>query len=72
MAGILPVHLRHVFQFLYLIPQPCRFFKFQRLGRGEQLLRTDQDSALVFADPASADCETVKAYFLELARRGIW
>ena len=38
-------------------------------GRGEQLLRTDQDSALVFADVAEADLPQVRHYFLALARR---
>ena len=37
-------------------------------GRGEQLLLTDQDNALVFADVAAGDYEETKAYFLELAR----
>ncbi len=36
-------------------------------GRREQLLRTDQDSALVFSDVPSSDYEAVKAYFLDLA-----
>jgi CBS domain-containing protein len=36
-------------------------------GRREQLLRTDQDNALVFSDVAKSDHEQVKAYFLELA-----
>lgn len=38
-------------------------------GREEQLLRTDQDSALVFADPDAAAYEKAKDYFLALARR---
>lgn len=37
-------------------------------GRGEQLLRTDQDNALVFADPPEADLPAVKAWFLRLAK----
>ena len=37
------------------------------LGRGEQLLRTDQDNALVYEDVPKAEEESVKAYFLELA-----
>ena len=38
-------------------------------GRGEQLLRTDQDSALVYADVPEAEDAAVRAYFLRLARR---
>ncbi len=37
-------------------------------GRGEQLLLTDQDNALVFADVSPRDMESTKAYFLALAR----
>ena len=36
-------------------------------GRGEQLLRTDQDNALVFADVPKKRYPDVKAYFLKLA-----
>ncbi len=36
-------------------------------GRKEQLLRTDQDNALVFEDVVEENYETAKAYFLELA-----
>ncbi|MCP9235022.1 DUF294 nucleotidyltransferase-like domain-containing protein [Lewinella sp. JB7] len=36
-------------------------------GRGEQLLRTDQDNALIFEDVPEAKYNTVKAYFLKLA-----
>ena len=38
-------------------------------GRGEQLLRTDQDSALVFADVPEENLSQVRGYFLQLARR---
>ncbi len=38
-------------------------------GRGEQLLRTDQDSALVFEDSPSGTYKEVKSYYLELAGR---
>jgi CBS domain-containing protein len=37
-------------------------------GREEQLLRTDQDNALVFADVAPADLEQTRKYFLALAQ----
>jgi CBS domain-containing protein len=38
-------------------------------GREEQLLRTDQDNALVFEDVPTKDYAAVKDYFLALARR---
>jgi CBS domain-containing protein len=38
-------------------------------GRREQLLRTDQDNALVFSDVPESEYEQVKAYFLDLAVR---
>lgn len=38
-------------------------------GRREQLLRTDQDNALVYADVPSEQGERVKTYFLKLASR---
>ncbi|MEZ4984911.1 MAG: DUF294 nucleotidyltransferase-like domain-containing protein [Saprospiraceae bacterium] len=37
-------------------------------GRGEQLLRTDQDNALVFGDVPAAEMADVKARFLALAQ----
>jgi CBS domain-containing protein len=36
-------------------------------GRGEQLLRTDQDNALVFADVPKAELESTREHFLRLA-----
>jgi CBS domain-containing protein len=36
-------------------------------GRGEQLLRTDQDNALIFEDVPEARYNAVKDYFLQLA-----
>lgn len=36
-------------------------------GRGEQLLRTDQDNALIFEDVPPGRYPAVKAYFLQLA-----
>ena len=36
-------------------------------GRGEQLLRTDQDNALIFDDVPEERYNAVKAYFLQLA-----
>lgn len=38
-------------------------------GRGEQLLRTDQDNALVFEDVAKEQLQTIKDYFLKLAKK---
>lgn len=38
-------------------------------GRGEQLLRTDQDNALLFEDVAADRYSSVKQYFLDLAKR---
>jgi CBS domain-containing protein len=38
-------------------------------GRSEQLLRTDQDSALVFEEVEEAQYEATKTYYLELASR---
>lgn len=38
-------------------------------GRGEQLLITDQDNALVFHDVDPKEYQVTKAYFLELAER---
>lgn len=38
-------------------------------GREEQLLRTDQDNALVFGDVAPSQLEEVRSYFLNLADR---
>ncbi|PHI20791.1 nucleotidyltransferase [Lewinellaceae bacterium SD302] len=54
--------------------EPPRNFSWMCLGsqgRGEQLLRTDQDSALVYENDADDNEESasVKAYFLDLAER---
>ncbi len=38
-------------------------------GRREQLLKTDQDSALIFSDVPKEDYEKTKNYFLQLAKR---
>lgn len=38
-------------------------------GRGEQLLHTDQDNAIIFADVSPEQQDTVKRYFLNLAAR---
>jgi len=38
-------------------------------GRGEQLLRTDQDNALIFEDVAEEKLASVRTYFLNLAKK---
>lgn len=38
-------------------------------GRKEQLLRTDQDNALLYADPPEGRAEDVHAYFIALGRK---
>jgi len=38
-------------------------------GRQEQLLRSDQDNALLYADPSAGDGDGVSAFYLDLARR---
>lgn len=37
-------------------------------GRGEQILRTDQDNALIYADPEPKKAEVAKEWFLALGR----
>lgn len=48
-------------------PAPFDWLALGSLGRGEQLLRTDQDHALIFADVPEARYPIVKGYFVELA-----
>ena len=48
-------------------PAPFDWLALGSLGRGEQLLRTDQDHALIFADVPEARYAAVKGYFVELA-----
>ncbi|RZJ77577.1 MAG: CBS domain-containing protein, partial [Chryseobacterium sp.] len=38
-------------------------------GRKEQTLKTDQDNAIIYEDKANEQRETVRAYFLEFAKR---
>ncbi len=51
-------------------PPPCKFswLSIGSQGRGEQLLYTDQDNAILFEDVAQDKLEETRAYFLELAR----
>ena len=48
-------------------PAPFDWLCLGSQGRGEQLLRTDQDNALIFADVPEARYPEVKNYFLKLA-----
>jgi CBS domain-containing protein len=50
-------------------PGPYCWLALGSEGRKEQTLRTDQDNAIIFADPESTKEDTVKAYFLNLAER---
>ncbi len=52
------------------LPRPASEFCWLSLGsdgRREQLVQTDQDSALVYADPPEGERESTRAYFLRLA-----
>ncbi len=52
------------------LPKPTTSFCWLALGsegRKEQLLRTDQDNAIVFEDVAAEEAEAVKRYYLALA-----
>lgn len=50
-------------------PVPFCWLALGSEGRGEQLLRTDQDNALLFEDVAADRYPVVKNYFLDLAKR---
>ncbi len=47
---------------------PCRFafMVMGSEGRKEQTLKTDQDNAIVYEDPAESDAEDIRTYFMEL------
>lgn len=51
-----------------LPPYPYSFLSLGSEGRKEQLLRTDQDNALVFSDPPADELEDVQAAFLRLGK----
>jgi CBS domain-containing protein len=53
----------------YLPDIPFSWLALGSEGRKEQLLRTDQDNALVFADVEDSQLEKVRQGFLDLARR---
>jgi CBS domain-containing protein len=40
-------------------------------GRREQTFRTDQDNAIIYADPPPEGAEAVREYFLEFGRRAV-
>ncbi|TCD48332.1 DUF294 nucleotidyltransferase-like domain-containing protein [Chlorobium sp. N1] len=50
-------------------PVPFTWLSLGSEGRREQLLRTDQDNALIFADTGGGEREALHAYFLEFASR---
>lgn len=50
-------------------PVPFAWLALGSQGRGEQMLLTDQDNALIFQDVTEAELPEVQAYFLDLARR---
>ncbi len=47
---------------------PYCFLSLGSEGRREQLLRTDQDNALIYADPPEAQAEAVRTYFLKFTK----
>jgi PAS domain S-box-containing protein len=47
-------------------PAPFCFIALGSEGRGEQTLVTDQDNALIYTQPAGADSEAYRTYFLQL------
>jgi CBS domain-containing protein len=49
-----------------LPPVPFCWLALGSEGREEQLLRTDQDNAILYADPSEADAEAAERFFLEL------
>jgi len=48
-----------------LPPVPYCWIALGSEGRKEQTFKTDQDNALIYADPASEQEESIKKYFLE-------
>lgn len=50
-------------------PVPFAWMNMGSQGRKEQLLMTDQDNAIVFADVPQEQYDAVKQYFLELAEK---
>jgi CBS domain-containing protein len=50
-------------------PVPFAFICMGSQGRGEQTLVTDQDNAIIYADPQDLEAEKVSAYFLNFGER---
>jgi len=53
-------------------PVPYCWLALGSEGRKEQTLRTDQDNAIIFADPEATKEDAVKTYFLNLAERVVF
>ncbi len=50
-------------------PVPYTFLALGSVARGEQTLATDQDNAIIYADPDTIPVETAQAYFLQLGEK---
>jgi CBS domain-containing protein len=50
-------------------PVPFAFLSLGSQGRKEQLLITDQDNALIYADVSEAEKESTKSYFISLSTK---
>ncbi len=50
-------------------PVPFAFMVLGSEGRKEQTLKTDQDNALVYADPSPEEADTVHEYFVEFGQK---
>lgn len=50
-------------------PVPYCFVNLGSAGRREQALRTDQDNAIIYADPEPGEAEAVQKYFLKLGAK---
>ena len=50
-------------------PVPFAWLTLGSLGRGEQLLQTDQDNALIFSDVKKDNYDEVKSYFTDFSRK---
>ncbi|MBW2107091.1 MAG: cyclic nucleotide-binding/CBS domain-containing protein [Deltaproteobacteria bacterium] len=51
------------------VPGPYCWLALGSEGRKEQALRTDQDNAIIYADPEPGSQDRVQTYYLELGRR---
>ena len=50
-------------------PVPFTWLTMGSLGRGEQLLQTDQDNALIYKDVKSENNTEIKSYFMDFSRK---